>query len=44
MLIEQSCGPLYAVSADHDVLARELAAATAAINGEVRGRGEHPWR
>jgi tetratricopeptide (TPR) repeat protein len=35
MLIEQSCGPLYAVSADHDVLARELAAATAAINGEV---------
>jgi len=35
MLIEQSCGPLYAVSADHDVLARELAAATATINGEV---------
>jgi tetratricopeptide (TPR) repeat protein len=35
MLIEQPCGPLYAVSADHDVFARELAAATAAINGEV---------
>jgi hypothetical protein len=35
MLIEQSCGPLYGVSTDHDVLARELAAATATINGEV---------
>jgi tetratricopeptide (TPR) repeat protein len=35
MLIEHSCGPLYAVSADHEVFAREQAAAKAAINGEV---------
>jgi tetratricopeptide (TPR) repeat protein len=34
-LIQQPCGPLYAVSADHDVFARELAAATTAINGEA---------
>jgi hypothetical protein len=35
MLIEQSSGPLYAVSADHEVFTRELAAAKQAVNGEV---------
>lgn len=35
MLIEQSCGLLYAISEDHEVLAREVAVAKATINGEV---------
>jgi Domain of unknown function (DUF4365) len=35
MLIEQSSGPLYAVSANHEVFTRELAAAKQAVNGEV---------
>jgi tetratricopeptide (TPR) repeat protein len=35
VLIEQSSGPLYAVSADHEVFTRELAAAKQAVNGEV---------
>jgi hypothetical protein len=35
MLVEQACGPIYAVSADHEALAREVEAAAAAINAEV---------